>query len=912
MCGTAELFGQGMIPAGHKSIQCSDHYVMPCLPQDIDYSTAALIFLDRAAKPYDPLEVFEGLEKIIDSEHVSQLGPFDCEHIWLVRFTSREIRDRLTREQGIMCKDRTSFCLEPLTEHSLHRGRCVPNGIGWSCGARHPDYWLKLLDCDISSTVGDTHFGLSRSYSWDCDPVGRRYEDSIVESSGDVDDYLELEAQQEELLMKEMGLPVSFKTSSKSAKANKSLGMPEDDTIYAEESDAFDLNIEWENFWQQNGENLVWQSWVDKYGDYINPEYCRQAEFSAENEGVRGVDITTSAGENDAKQHDELKPAPEEQHVSTKSDDEIWQELWNQNYEDVYSHYYSHFVHNKSSPVNSSSITDTTAVSSEKLALNDNNPVVEDDDAKQFSGDSVGDESGRLPMSVYDDNIADAFVEDENAIEAMRQMGLPAQFCSANQKKSKKKKKMKSKANIASEASTWKSYWEAHGSSIVWDSWTSTYPEFLEPEFLSSAVLDPSPPEPYGSVPDLCESEMGGMNVTRADASFWQDLWDKHYIKVYAYEHRLYRESILKREQAAISVNGNADGAGEEYDMESSPSETRGTSRNANGGGDSSLSNKATDGTTRNRSPSNGDGGGGDGDEPPDERPVKIKKSHEEDCNSDEEDAFGALLAYGVALRDNLRMKNVKAHVRNKKKRKKLRKQGGLSHPTGSHGTEDTAEVQACSGEISWPDYIKERPQLQKYWAQRYRLFSKFDRGIQLDEESWFSVTPEQIAKHIARRCKGDIVIDAFCGAGGNTIQFARACPLVIGIDIDPKKVEMAQNNAAVYGVQNKVEFIVGDFLHIAPTLKADAIFFSPPWGGPTYQQQKSFDLRDIVPDIFNVFAICRTITSNLCLLVPRNTAADQLAELAGPGGRVEIEQNLLNGKIKTITAYYGDLITRS
>jgi len=39
-----------------------------------------------------------------------------------------------------------------------------------------------------------------------------------------------------------------------------------------------------------------------------------------------------------------------------------------------------------------------------------------------------------------------------------------------------------------------------------------------------------------------------------------------------------------------------------------------------------------------------------------------------------------------------------------------------------------------------------------KYWAQRKRLFSKFDEGVQLDKESWFSVTPEAIAGHIARR----------------------------------------------------------------------------------------------------------------------------------------------------------------
>ena len=34
-----------------------------------------------------------------------------------------------------------------------------------------------------------------------------------------------------------------------------------------------------------------------------------------------------------------------------------------------------------------------------------------------------------------------------------------------------------------------------------------------------------------------------------------------------------------------------------------------------------------------------------------------------------------------------------------------------------------------------------------------------------------------------------------------------------------------------------------------------------------------------------------------------------QLVQLAGPGEAVEVEQNFLNKKLKTITAYYGDLI---
>ena len=43
----------------------------------------------------------------------------------------------------------------------------------------------------------------------------------------------------------------------------------------------------------------------------------------------------------------------------------------------------------------------------------------------------------------------------------------------------------------------------------------------------------------------------------------------------------------------------------------------------------------------------------------------------------------------------------------------------------------------------------------------RYRLFSKFDHGVQLDDESWYSVTPEAIAMHIAR--VGDMFGPATC-----------------------------------------------------------------------------------------------------------------------------------------------------
>ncbi|CAH8259942.1 unnamed protein product [Arabidopsis lyrata] len=55
---------------------------------------------------------------------------------------------------------------------------------------------------------------------------------------------------------------------------------------------------------------------------------------------------------------------------------------------------------------------------------------------------------------------------------------------------------------------------------------------------------------------------------------------------------------------------------------------------------------------------------------------------------------------------------------------------------------------------------------------------------------------------------------------GGYPIQFAKVCSSVVAIDIDPVKVELAMNNAMVYGVANRVDFIIGDFIQLAPSLK--------------------------------------------------------------------------------------------
>ena len=92
-------------------------------------------------------------------------------------------------------------------------------------------------------------------------------------------------------------------------------------------------------------------------------------------------------------------------------------------------------------------------------------------------------------------------------------------------------------------------------------------------------------------------------------------------------------------------------------------------------------------------------------------------------------------------------------------------------------------------------------PANEKYFVQRYMLFSRYDEGVQLDDEGWFSVTPEVLARHIAERCRCDLILDAFAGVGGNAIQFAFECERVLAIELDRPRLLLAQPEVKPIGL---------------------------------------------------------------------------------------------------------------
>ena len=168
-----------------------------------------------------------------------------------------------------------------------------------------------------------------------------------------------------------------------------------------------------------------------------------------------------------------------------------------------------------------------------------------------------------------------------------------------------------------------------------------------------------------------------------------------------------------------------------------------------------------------------------------------------------------------------------------------------------------------------------------KFWLQRYYYFSKFDKGILMDKESWYSVTPEEIAKYTAKLIKGKTIIDGFCGCGGNVIQFSKYCSKVYAIDISKIKLDMCRNNCKVYNCEDNIEFIHSDFLKMKNKIKADYIFLSPPWGGTGYKSSEIYSIKKFMyPDITEIVRVSMNVADNILFFLPRNLDLDELFDI--------------------------------
>lgn len=184
----------------------------------------------------------------------------------------------------------------------------------------------------------------------------------------------------------------------------------------------------------------------------------------------------------------------------------------------------------------------------------------------------------------------------------------------------------------------------------------------------------------------------------------------------------------------------------------------------------------------------------------------------------------------------------------------------------------------------------------------------------------------------------------------------------VIAIDTSPVRLALARHNAAIYGVEDRIEFILADYLSFARSYvslaspssqarqrKIDVVFLSPPWGGPEYisgengvpsssiamsqgtedkETHPEFSLASVQPiHGAELFRLTRKITQNVAYFLPRNTNLGEISALVTEEdgvirGRargkqkasqtsheiVEVEEEWMGSKLKALTCYFGGL----
>lgn len=447
----------------------------------------------------------------------------------------------------------------------------------------------------------------------------------------------------------------------------------------------------------------------------------------------------------------------------------------------------------------------------------------------------------------------------------------------------------------------WHEYWLAEGEKIVWASWVAKYQNYINSEYIEnlSAISESEEVKSSekGELPELM-SNLDIMESTTSEANICDATLERNEIDRQDSDNVLSPQPLEETPcdtKSASDSNANEQWQtlwNDHYEEQYNKSYTEFVNKKRKIGDDNAVTRI---------------GSGTDNTAATDEEPqYSFYNEYNEEMND-----LGLPTAFG-------RRKNRKEDYRNASL-------DNLSTSTGNSEKLDESILldaekpkrkrskkkrRPLKSTAELPEEIANDKTLMKYWSKRFSLFSRFDLGIKLDRESWFSVTPEKVAAHTASKCQCDVIVDAFCGAGGNTIQFAKTCRKVIAIDIDPLKIEMAKHNAGVYGVADKIEFIVGNYMELAGSLVADVVFLSPPWGGPEYLKNDVYDIEEFLIPVpaTELMAVSRRISPNVCLYLPRNSNKTQLCVLAGPGNTVEVNQEFLGPRLIAITAYYGDL----
>jgi hypothetical protein len=206
-----------------------------------------------------------------------------------------------------------------------------------------------------------------------------------------------------------------------------------------------------------------------------------------------------------------------------------------------------------------------------------------------------------------------------------------------------------------------------------------------------------------------------------------------------------------------------------------------------------------------------------------------------------------------------------------------------------------------------------------------------------LDDETWFSITPSEIAKsHASNMCRSPdvlLVLDSFCGIGGDILHFPKST-FVVGCDINKQRLEIACELNQKYS-NAPSDFVLTDSVKgIRSCFRPacfDAVYLSPPWGHSgirNRQVQPIFGTRSLSSlsvDGYSIFlrALRLTKNCNIAYYLPRGMKESELLLLAETAGDenmyfIQVHESYdpddetvskkSKYKVRAITAYFGHI----
>jgi SAM-dependent methyltransferase len=185
----------------------------------------------------------------------------------------------------------------------------------------------------------------------------------------------------------------------------------------------------------------------------------------------------------------------------------------------------------------------------------------------------------------------------------------------------------------------------------------------------------------------------------------------------------------------------------------------------------------------------------------------------------------------------------------------------------------------------------------------RRRGAQKFERAAEMFfvRSALEQATHYLVAQHRAKRFDGaGWVADLGCGIGGDALALAQAAGRVIGLDANALRLALAQRNAGVYGLTNRLDFTLGDALRPPFPLKSLDAFFADP-ARRARNGKRTFDPQQYSPPLSALLKVYGRYPLGVKVAPGVDYAAISVEE---------VEVVSLNGEVKETVLWFNALAT--